>query len=244
MILSYEHAELKRKYLAEEIAGLPVGHEVLLHGKYPGVRITEWPGRPEMRGRRIVSSRAEAQEFSKLNNRRLVLAEELTEVEGYLQYHSAGREVQDAWMDRGFYELCVNCKDSNPKPKPSYAPELDGTRFRSKSEMNIAQLIKGLGYEYVYETEFGVTDDISVYPDFTVWVPELGRCFFLEHFGLVDKQDYRTDMVWKINMYIDCTILPGKDIIFSFESDKLPLDIDVVREQINALIMANTVQKK
>ena len=40
--------------------------------------------------------------------------------------------------------------------------------------------------------------------------------------------------------YIDYGFMPGRDIIFTYETGKVPLDIDVVREQINALILANS----
>ena len=245
MVLSLEHAELKRDYLKKEIARLPVGHEILIRRKYPGVHITEWPGRPEMRSKRIASTKQEAQMFLELNRRRQNLCEDLAQVEGYIKYHSSGRTPRSVvQMGREFFDACVRYGDSNPMPKPEYAPELGGIKFRSKSELNIAQLLTELGYEFVYETEFEIMDGVNEYPDFTIWVPEIGRSFILEHFGLLDKKDYKSDAGWKINHYIEIGVLPGRDIVFTYESDKLPLDIDLVKEQINALIMANTEQAK
>lgn len=245
MILSYEHAELKLKYLKKMTEELPVGHEIMIRQKYPGVHITDWPGRPEMRGRRITLSKKEAQEFKELNSRRLALLEELAEVEGYIQYHSSNRVPREVtWMGRGFYDSCVRYGDSNPKPKPKHAPELGDLKFRSKSELNIAQLLTDLGYEFVYETEFEIIEGVIEYPDFVVWVPEIGRSFIIEHFGLMNKNEYRSDAGWKTNHYIDLGLVPGRDIVFTYESDKIPLDVDLVREQINALIMANTMPAK
>ena len=245
MILSLEHAALKCNYLKKEIAALPTGHGIMIRNKYPAVYITDWPGRPEMKGKRIVSTKPEAGQFTELNNRRLKLSEELAEAEGYLQYHSTRRKAkEDLWMDRDFFDACVQFGDSNPKPKPEYAPKLGDIKFRSKSELNIAQLLTDMGYEFVYETEFEIVDGIIEYPDFAVWVPEIGRSFILEHFGLLDRREYKTDAGWKINHYVDFGLMPGRDIIFSYESDKLALDIDLIKEQINALIMVNSTPAK
>ena len=245
MLLSLEHAELKCTHLRKELADLPVGHEIMLRQKYPGVHITSWPGRPEMKGKRITCSKPEAVEFMELVSRRRRLSEELADAESYLQYHSPQRRAKKGlWMDRRFFDACVRYKDSNPRPKPEYAPTLGGTSFRSKSELNIAQLLTELGFEFVYETEFEIMDGVNEYPDFTVWVPEIGRSFILEHFGRLDKKDYKSDAGWKINHYIESGLIPGRDIIFTYETDKIPLDIELVKSQINALIMANMEQAK
>ena len=244
MILSYEQAELKRDYLKKEIAKLPTGHEVLIREMYPGIHITSWPDHPGLKGKRMALSKPAAKQCKALMDKRNEYEEELAKVEGYLQYHGFSRKAQEGlWMDRKFFDGCKAIGDRNPKPKPQYAPVLGGVRFRSKSELNIAQLLTELGYEFVYETEFEIMDDVIEYPDFTVWVPEIGRSFILEHFGRMDKQDYKSDTAWKINHYVDFGLMPGRDIIFSFESDKLAMDMEVVKEQINALIMANTAAK-
>lgn len=241
MILSYEQAELKRDYLKKEIEKLPSGHEVMIHDKYPGIHITSWPEHPELKGKRIALSKPEGKQCKALIESRNALEEDLAVVEGYLQFHSLGRRKKSGlWMDRRYFDACRVYGDRNPKPKPEYAPELDGIKFRSKSELNIAQMLKELKYEFVYETEFEIMDDVIEYPDFTVWVPEIGRSFILEHFGRMGKSDYKSDTVWKISHYVDFGLMPGRDIIFTYESDKLPLDIELIKTQINALIIANT----
>ena len=244
MILSYEQAELKHDYLKKEIAKFPSGHEVMIHDKYPGIYIASWPEHPELKGKRVVLSKPEGRQCKALIEKRKALEEDLAVVEGYLQFHSFGRKMKEGlWMDRGYFDACVECGNSNPRPKPEYAPEFGDIKFRSKSEMNIAQLLTEMGYEFVYETEFEIMDDVIEYPDFTVWVPEIGRCFILEHFGRMDKREYKSDTLWKIEHYVDFGLLPGRDIVFTFESDRIPLDLEVVRQQINALIIANTTAK-
>ena len=245
MILSLEHAGLKCAYLRKELADLPTGHEIMIRRHYPGVHITEWPGHPEMKGKRITCTKPEAVRFMELDSRRRKLSEELAEAEGYMQYRSPHRVAKDGlWMNRRFFDACVRYGDSNPRPKPEYAPMLGDIKFRSKSELSIAQLLTELGFEFVYETEFEITEGVIEYPDFVVWVPEIGRAFVIEHFGLMNSKEYRTDAGWKINHYVEFGFMPGRDIIFTYESDKLPLDINLVKEQINALIMANTMPAK
>ena len=245
MILSYEHAKLKKNYAEKELEKLPIGHDTMIHQTHKGVYIKSWPGHPELKGKRIADSKPEAKLLRKLLAQRNQLEIELAEALSYLQFHDPGCTARPApWMDRKFFESCIAYADGNPKPKPKYAPSLGDKTFRSKSELNIAQLLTDLGYEFVYETEFDIIEGVVEYPDFVVWVPEIGRSFIIEHFGLMDKKEYRSDAGWKINHYVEFGVMPGRDIIFTYESDKLQLDIDLVKEQINALIMANTMPAK
>lgn len=241
MFLSYEQAKIRRDYVAREIAALPEGHEMLDRGRYPSIYVNDYPGRPELKHKRITSRKPEAQEILKLINRRHELIKELKDLDNFIGSPERTRKVRvPDLMGRSFYDACIEYADRNPIPKPKYAPTFKGIKFRSKSELNIAQLIDSLGYEFVYEFAFDFTDNIEGYPDFAVWVPEIGRAFILEHFGMWDKPEYSKEAKWKMDRYMEYGLLPGRDVIYTFEADIVPLDLDVVREQINALIMANT----
>ena len=64
-----------------------------------------------------------------------------------------------------------------------------GERVRSKSEKIIAdQLLKeGIPYRYECPIQLGQT---IIYPDFTVLNKKTHKEFYLEHFGMMDDQNY------------------------------------------------------
>lgn len=97
-----------------------------------------------------------------------------------------------------------------------------------------------MGFDFLYEPEYEIFENDYVYPDFVVALPELNRSFIIEHCGLWNDKDYKQDAQSKIDKYITRGFMPGKEIIFTFESDRLPLDMDVVKNQINALILTNS----
>ncbi|MCR5060426.1 MAG: hypothetical protein K6A80_05255 [Saccharofermentans sp.] len=241
MYISREYAVLKRNYLVKQIEPLPSGHIVIERNKYKQLYISSYPGKKEMVHKRFTLSKQETKDILSLIERRESLEKELQSIELFLQSKMPDIAPKPyPFLDREFYALLEPHKDSNPVPKNQYAPEFEGTRFRSKSELSIAQLLSGIGLKYIYEPEYALTDKLSIYPDFVVDVPEIDRCFVIEHFGMMSDGSYQSDAEWKMHKYLDNGFLPGRDILFTYEANQFPLDIDVVRQQINALILANS----
>ena len=100
----------------------------------------------------------------------------------------------------------------------------DGHRFRSKSEVNIAQFLKSMGLEYKYEVKI-IIDKQIYYIDFAVYCPETGRFFFIEHFGMMSDEQYFRAAMDRLALYEANGYYVGESLILSFESDKVPLDI-------------------
>lgn len=55
------------------------------------------------------------------------------------------------------------------------------------------------------------------------------RTIYLEHFGMMDNPEYLEGFFRKQNSYVANGIVLGRDIIFTYESSKNPLDINTVR---------------
>ena len=70
---------------------------------------------------------------------------------------------------------------------------------------------------------------ITIYPDFTIINKKTGQIKYLEHAGMMAEQEYVEDFIWKYNLYIANHILPGKDILFTFESENSPLNIQMLK---------------
>ncbi len=78
-----------------------------------------------------------------------------------------------------------------------------GERVRSKSEKIIADYLYHNGIEYKYEKPLFLKGYGTVYPDFTIWSPGLGREIYWEHFGKMDDVEYAEKALKKsISIYI------------------------------------------
>jgi hypothetical protein len=77
----------------------------------------------------------------------------------------------------------------------------DGTPMRSKSEVIVYEVLKGLGLEPVYEQRLyspGSETDYCL-PDFTI--QHAGKTWFWEHLGMLNRPQYREDWIRKEAWY-------------------------------------------
>ena len=116
-----------------------------------------------------------------------------------------------------------------------------GEFVRSKSEVIIANLLykhrKDILYKYERPLEIVEEEKVkTVYPDFTIINLNTGRIVYWEHAGRMDDNRYATDFVKKINGYIANGLLIGKDVIYTYETKEIPLDIGIVKRLLEQLI--------
>ena len=116
-----------------------------------------------------------------------------------------------------------------------------GEFVRSKSEAIIANIL----YQnrnhilYKYERPLEIIEKGRtkiIYPDFTILNIHTGKRLHWEHAGLLDNSYYASEFVKKINNYIENDLLPGRDVIITFESQGNGLDIGVVKKLIKEII--------
>ena len=110
-----------------------------------------------------------------------------------------------------------------------------GERVRSKSEMIIANELYRYDIPYKYEMPLNLLDwnkEVTFYPDFTTLNKRTGKKWIMEHFGMMEKQNYFETTFWKLDVYEKNGILLGKDLIILHESLTSPLNINVVRKYI------------
>ena len=103
---------------------------------------------------------------------------------------------------------------------------------RSKSEMDIANLLNQMGIPYRYEAELILPNGSVRYPDFTLLKIETREIVYYEHFGLLDDSGYRRENLQKIGEYTHYGIIPGKNLIFSFEAQGSPLNLRNIRKMV------------
>lgn len=110
-----------------------------------------------------------------------------------------------------------------------------GERVRSKSEVIIANMLNGMEIPYKYECPLQL-DTITVYPDFTILDVKERREKYLEHFGMMGNLDYVANMILKMSTYERNQIFLGDGLLCTFESEKRPLNINILRNKLKRLV--------
>lgn len=117
-----------------------------------------------------------------------------------------------------------------------------GEFVRSKSEVIIANLLHMEADRLLYKYERPLKlrhqgREITLYPDFTVLNTQTGKITYWEHAGLMSNPEYVSDFVWKNNLYYENHLLPGTDVLFTFETEDHPLEIRMLKNMISHLLM-------
>ncbi|MBR5040052.1 MAG: hypothetical protein IKX68_02955 [Clostridiales bacterium] len=145
------------------------------------------------------------------------------------------RKVEQRFSKAAFDRL-IERNDPSIKKGHMY----DGHCFRSKSEVMIAQIINDLGLEYKYEVEIAIGSK-TYYADFAVYCHETGRFFFIEHFGLMGDDEYRTHTFQKITVYSRSGLIEGLDILYTFENSDGSFYTDVYKGKILSVIISQVI---
>ena len=108
-----------------------------------------------------------------------------------------------------------------------------GFRVRSKSEQHIAEQLLGYGVPFRYEQVVVIGNSV-ITPDLTFedyWKEH----FFWEHLGMMDNPEYAERNFRKLERYYDAGLVPGDNLILSFdrrgEIDMRIID-DIIRNQV------------
>ena len=122
------------------------------------------------------------------------------------------------------------------KPFEEGAPNfmtLKGDRVRSKSEQIIADRLYVNKIPYKYECPIMVGNK-KFHPDFTVLKVREREVVYWEHCGAMDRKGYSDYAVDRFNRYAGEGILIGKNMIATFETADVPLDVEAVDRLIDA----------
>ena len=111
----------------------------------------------------------------------------------------------------------------------------NGEKVRSKSEAIIADILYELGIPYHYEKPLYLSKRVVRYPDFTILDISTREEVYLEHFGLLDNEEYLGASLNKFDEYRKYGVYPGKNLIFTYETQDNPLDIKGIRKMLKEL---------
>ena len=139
------------------------------------------------------------------------------------------RQLEKAWMEAEYQGKRFSEQDTGC----FYTDNQE--RVRSKSEVIIANHLFHAGILYKYECPLKIGGR-CLYPDFTILDIKRRRQVYLEHFGMMDDPGYAADFLWKMNFYPRNGIIPGENLIVTFEDSQHPLDTRVLKIQLEHML--------
>ena len=184
--------------------------------------------------------------------KRMSLISELTKLEGiwYSQFncpvpedyqpHKVVRQINTGYnglvnINKQYFDSLKN--DANPNHRDKKFHVFNGICYRSNIERNIAAYYTEQGIPFKYEPEVWIAGlNKPIYPDFVAFYRELDLCKFHEHFGLMDKTSYLREAEIKYNDYSNAGLVPGLDILFTYDISGMPFDIRSLGPAINLSI--------
>lgn len=128
-------------------------------------------------------------------------------------------------------------RDENYEHNCNYPEQLihrsaSGNMVRSKSESFIDSSLYKNNVPYRYECALHLENQ-TFFPDFTILHPKTKQIYYWEHFGMMDHPDYSKNTYSKLQIYTSNKIIPGINLITTFETKEHPLCIDLVDQIIN-----------
>lgn len=108
----------------------------------------------------------------------------------------------------------------------------NGERVRSKSELNIANMLEKRNIPYKYEYPLPLSNGRIIYPDFTVLNVKIRKIFYWEHRGMMDDREYLKHTVQRIKTLSKEGIMLGDNLIISEETQNCPLGTDEINDII------------
>ena len=139
------------------------------------------------------------------------------------------KDFIEQWMSIPYHQKGFS--DDDPK---HYSNR--GTRVRSKSEVLIANILEDFKIPYKYECPLSFPGIGLIYIDFTLLMPGTREVKYLEHFGMMDDESYLNLFFRKNSAYIENGLIPGVNLIMTFESKGHPLNTKELRTQLKEFI--------
>ncbi|MBO4887878.1 MAG: hypothetical protein J5589_06165 [Firmicutes bacterium] len=123
------------------------------------------------------------------------------------------------WQSEGYEKKGFRDDDNTPEFLSDR-----GERVRSKSELILANKLNSYGIPYQYEYPLVLKGYGTIHPDFRILLVRSRRIVYLEHNGMMSDPSYLDNFMNRQAAYIRNGLIPGRDVIFTFESADHPLD--------------------
>ena len=104
-----------------------------------------------------------------------------------------------------------------------------GFMVRSKTEAMVTNILIEEGIPFRYEERLKLPDGNVIYPDFHIYSLRDLKEWYWEHFGMMLDENYFRSYMNKINMLRSAGIIPGVNLIQTFEAEGHPISEEEVR---------------
>ncbi|MBO4533918.1 MAG: hypothetical protein J5726_09545 [Treponema sp.] len=146
--------------------------------------------------------------------------------------------VEPIFLDTETYATQWQAKNYERKkdtPDGSYITQKDEA-VRSKSEIIIANILNSKKIPYHYEYPLQLSNGMTIYPDFFCLNKRTRQEFYWEHCGKMDDLEYTVSLTQRFSDYSKCGIIPGKNLIITMETGKIPLETKNVERMIEIFL--------
>lgn len=113
-----------------------------------------------------------------------------------------------------------------------------GLKVRSKSEAIIAEILYSEGIDFEYEAPLHLFDENDgehlYYPDFKLQ-NKSGETIYWEHFGLMNRYDYRERNFNKLTVFYFNNILLGENLIITNDNKNGKINVSAIMKIVNSL---------
>lgn len=113
----------------------------------------------------------------------------------------------------------------------------NGERVRSKSEKMIADKLRQLGIPYRYEAPLRLGRNCVLHLDFTLLHIKERKEIYYEHFGMMDNPEYVENALKRIELYEKNGIYPGDELLFSWETSTVPVNMKIVERMLKKFLL-------
>lgn len=113
----------------------------------------------------------------------------------------------------------------------------NGERVRSKSEIIIANALAKHKVPYKYECPIYMKELGVIHPDFSALNIKKRKLIYWEHPGKLDDPGYARDNAFRINVYQKNGVFPGDNLITTWETSTMPLDVKLLEQIIRHYLL-------
>lgn len=140
-------------------------------------------------------------------------------------YFKTKNKIITNWLNEAF--------ENNPQnPENLSHKTIAGIYVRSKSESFIVEALYTKQIPFKYECKLKIGSTIY-YPDFTIMHPKTHKLYYWEHCGRADDPQYMTKTYSKFQVYTSQNIFPKDNLIFTFETQNHPFDLEQARKIVD-----------
>ncbi len=115
----------------------------------------------------------------------------------------------------------------------------NGKDYDSKAEADIAKIYDELDIPVKHAAKIQIGSKFTAKPDFFPHIRERRKYLLHEHLGKMGDRNYVEENFYKMKKYSDLGLIPGRDILYTYEDELSPGNILYFKSQIAGLINSN-----